>query len=146
MKTFYIVGSSLFILVALSFFIGSFSFQAPGSKTFPQTASMMVIVLSAIYAVKNLRKSGMFPDDEFQNTRPKSVLLSILITIGYLFLILGIGFFLATPIYLFTLMKTLGIEKKSLFIAVPIGATIIIYLAFVLIFHVPVPTGVVFSR
>jgi hypothetical protein len=145
MKTLYLVGSSIFILLALGFFLGSFSFYDPGSKTFPQAASILVIVLSGIYAARNLRKHQTLPN-EFQNIRPKAVLLTVLTTIGYLFLILGMGFFVATPIYIFVLMRMLGMERKHLLIAVPIGATIIIYLAFVLIFHVPVPTGVLFSR
>lgn len=145
MKSLYIVCSGVFVILALGFFLGSLSFEHPGSKTFPQVTSLLVIVLSGMYAVKNVRKHETL-QSEFQNIRPKAVLYSVLTTIGYLLLILLAGFFIATPVYIFTLMRILGMEKKHLLIAVPLGTTIIIYLAFVLVFHVPVPTGILFSR
>ncbi len=145
MKKISLIGSAIFIILAISFLIGSFSFRDPGSKTFPQAASIMVIILSGIYAVRNIRQQEI-SSAASEDIRPKTVLFTVLTTVGYLFLILGVGFFIATPIYIFGLMKILGMETKRLLIAVPIGATIIIYLAFVLIFHVPVPTGVLFSQ
>lgn len=145
MKTIYLIGSIVFIVLALSFFVGSLSFEQPGSKTFPQATSTLVIILAVIYAVKHLRQPESL-QKEFQDSRPKAVLYTVLSTLGYLLVILGVGFFIATPIYIFVLMRILGIEKKHLLIAVSIGATIIIYLAFVLIFHVPIPTGIVFSQ
>jgi hypothetical protein len=145
MKAIYLIGSSVFIILALCFFIGSFSFESPGAETFPQVSSLSVLLLSVIFAVKNVRKHETL-QGEFKETRPKAVLYTILTTIGYLFLILGVGFFIATPVYLFVLMLILGMKEKHLLIAVPVGATIIIYLAFVLIFHVPVPTGVLFGN
>ena len=135
------------------FFIGTVSLAAEGNDlmnwVFPRLATYFILIVATILAVRvaftELVKRA--PDVISLSAEDRivivDVLVFLLIVLGYLFVMYGLGFWLASFVMLSlaTIYLTLEKTRTNLGIAVivPLGTCIVAYIIFLHVFYVPLP-------
>ncbi|HHY76993.1 MAG TPA: tripartite tricarboxylate transporter TctB family protein, partial [Clostridiales bacterium] len=83
----------------------------PGSRMFPVAISIFAIVLATILLLKTYFKWGKQEELDFTGTKMAMLMAALLI--AYVALIEVVGFYLATPFYLYITMWVLGQRRKK---------------------------------
>ena len=112
----------------------------PGPKAFPIGISLLLLIGAFLEFYKS-RKRTSVPGEKTNGAKTKTVLLLLCAFLIYVILLPWVGFALSTLVMATAMMILLGNSwKQSL--AVSIILITLIYLLFVLLFKVPLPTGV----
>lgn len=144
-----------FLAALLLFFIGSVSLAESGTDlmnwAFPRLATYFILFVAAVLVVRVVfaevaeRAPDIIRMSAEDRTVSLDVILFLLIALGYLLVMYGLGFWLAsflmlslTSIYL-TLDKTR--HSVVLAIVVPLAACVVAYVVFLHVFYVPVPVA-----
>lgn len=145
-KTFNYNYASVILLYvwALIFFIATTSIKNPDSRIFPYFVSGMAIVLSTILLLKTYFKWGK-KEDTFDFSGSRSAVIMVGILLSYITVTAVIGFYIATPFYLYIAMWILGQRNKKVMLMISLLMPILIFLFFDLILGMRIPQGMFFA-
>ena len=127
-------------IVTFSFFIQSFS-MVKDSGLFPRVISGVLIFLNTLYALEIYR--GIDNKKKKKDDIVTSKLVGIIaLSALYVVVVNFLGYVITTLIYLPATMKYLGITNKKVIVLVSVISVVVIYLCFVILLDVPIPTGI----
>lgn len=120
--------------------------------------SLIVLIRAALQYRKDLQEiaaqkaAGTYVempyDDEGTDLKPltKQLLpfIGLLFILAYVLCIQYIGFFVSTAVFMLAFMRFLQMKKWPLMLAIVIGMEAVIYVLFVLVFAVRMPSGLLF--
>jgi putative tricarboxylic transport membrane protein len=139
--------ASLYLYTIAAQYKGHEIYGKLGPGFWPKFILICLMILSALIAVDAFRarkksageKSSEVAKSEGSRIRFFSALILI---IAYFFLLNIVGFVLLTPFFLIAFMVLLGEKSWPWMIALSIGMTVIILLAFTQAMYVPLPRGI----
>ncbi len=141
MKIGNIIFSAIIFLVGLIFFVTSLGF-GPGTSGdvgvgfFPKIVSIFVMALSVIIIFQEIKKNNQ---EILLTNASKKALLVALIMVIYVIVMNFIGFIIATPIVIATMLYLVGEKDKIKLVAIPVGITALVYVCFVMGLNVRLP-------
>ena len=150
MKKAEIIVSMIFIIFSSVLLNLSRSFPSPkgndvGCSFFPRTLSIFLILLSLLLLFNSIKKdknhSTQDSNDPYALIR---VLIVIILTVAYRYVIDYIGFLILTPFYLIILMLLIKVENIKKSIVLSVSITMFIWLAFYYLLQMPLPNGILF--
>ena len=104
-----------------------------------------LFILVLMFTVSRVReKRG---DDTTQEPAKQGwyrIWATILLTIAYIFICNGIGYWFATVVFVFTLLLILGERNWIVVSVLPVVITLMIYVVFYRFLHIPLPEGKLF--
>ena len=106
--------------------------------TFPSLVSYVIIVISVIDLISELRKAEH--KDRFKDTSLLRVLACVAAMFLYVFLLKKIGFFLDTVLLGALLMWVLGYQRYKILAACAVGIAAVVFGVFYGLLNVPLPT------
>lgn len=130
---------ALIYIWALAFLLWTPKIKDPGSRMFPVAISIFAIVLATILLLKTYFKWGKQEELDFSGSKMAMLMAALLI--AYVALIEAVGFYLATPFYLYITMWVLGQRKKKLMLSISILMPLIVFVFFDLILGMQIPEG-----
>lgn len=147
MKKISIVISCLFILIAVFVFMTARTYPgasngALGPGFFPMVLSGIMVLLSVLLVV-NIRKEKDEPLNLF-NRKNAIVLISIAIITAYVILLNVVGFVIATPLFLFTMMRYFKLTNWKLNACISLLTMGVLYGVFTTFLSVQLPGGILF--
>ena len=112
-----------------------------GPNFFPQVVSVMLFFASITLIVQALRGYSL---KNFETINKKGFIrasVTLACAIGYLFLMQVAGFYLSTAIFLFVMMKFLGLKSYLVTLIVSACVATIVYGIFKVFLKIPLPEG-----
>lgn len=142
------IGLSVIIYAVIaSFFIMTIQLKRD-AQIYPITVMSILFILNTAYLVQcfwKKKKSGMAIINDslqlFEGFQAKQFFYILLTSIIYLFLIETVGFYIATMAYIIAVLVFLKVTYKYILITV-VAFGCLVYGAFTLFLHVPLPTGI----
>lgn len=129
----------LIYIWALAFLLWTPKIKDPGSRMFPVAISIFAIVLATILLLKTYFKWGKQEELDFSGSKMAMLMAALLI--AYVALIEVVGFYLATPFYLYITMWVLGQRRKKIMLSISILMPLLVFLFFDLILGMEIPEG-----
>lgn len=130
---------ALIYIWALAFLLWTPKIKDPGSRMFPVAISIFAIVLATILLLKTYFKWGKQEELDFSGSKMAMLMAALLI--AYVALIEVVGFYLATPFYLYITMWVLGQRRKKIMLSISILMPLLVFLFFDLILGMEIPEG-----
>jgi len=130
---------ALIYVWALAFLILTPKIKDPGSRMFPYFISIMAIVLATVILLKTYFNWSQKEELNFSGSR--SALVMAVLLLVYIGVIEVVGFYLATPFYLYISMWILGQRRKKLMLAISLLMPLGVYLFFDLLLDMRIPEG-----
>lgn len=112
-----------------------------GPSGYPQVVAIMMIILGSTLALGNL--IGGFPKPDFSIENPKGwlkILILLVVTFVYVWLLRSLGFLLLTPFYMGFLLVLFNHRDYKKVVAISLLTTIVLYLLFVKVFMIFLPS------
>lgn len=129
----------LIYTISFLFLLSSSHIKEIGSRRFPVFMSIFAIILATILLLKTRFNWGKYDDPDFSGSGMAMVMAALLV--GYVTFIEAVGFYLATPVYLYITMLILGQKKKILMIIISVSMSVVVYLFFQLLLNMEIPQG-----
>lgn len=129
---------------ALAFLLWAPKIKDPASRMFPVGISVFAIVLATILVFKTKFNWGKNPELDFSGTKTAMYMAALLIS--YVGFIEVVGFYLATPFYLYISMWVLGQRNKKLMLTISLLMALGVYLFFGLLLDMQIPEGMLLPR
>ena len=131
--------------VCAFFYVYSFDLSE-SSKSYPLFTIALLFGLTTLYLVQMILAAKKFgvesgADKVFAGFLPKQFILSIVLTVAYVFLVDVLGFFTATTLFMIASFVYLKVPVLHSVIAL-VSMDLLIYLAFVLFLGVRLPAGI----
>lgn len=131
--------------VCAFFYVYSFDLSE-SSKSYPLFTIALLFGLTTLYLVQMIlaaKKYGVESgaDSVFAGFLPKQFILSVVLTLAYVFLVDVLGFFTATTLFMIASFIYLKVPVLHSVIAL-VSMDLLIYLAFVLFLGVRLPAGI----
>ena len=131
--------------VCAFFYVYSFDLSE-SSKSYPLFTIALLFGLTTLYLVQMIlaaKKHGVESgaDSVFAGFLPKQFILSVVLTLAYVFLVDVLGFFTATTLFMIASFVYLKVPVLHSVIAL-VSMDLLIYLAFVLFLGVRLPAGI----
>ena len=130
---------ALIYIWALAFLLWAPKIKDPASRMFPVGISIFAIILATILLLKNKFNWGKNQELNFTGTKTAMIMAALLIT--YVGVIEVVGYYLATPFYLYICMWVLGQKNKKLMLTISILMSLGVYLFFGLLLDMQIPEG-----
>ncbi len=140
------IGVVVFMYAVCAFFY-AYSFSlSESSKSYPLFTIVLLFALTTLYLVQMIlaaKKYGVESgaDSVFAGFKPKQFILSVVLTLAYVFLVDVLGFFTATTLFMIASFVYLKVPVLHSVIAL-VSMDLLIYLAFVLFLGVRLPAGI----
>ena len=129
-----IIGVSIFLFMQTGKFVED-DFGSPISATFfPRAILVALMACCALLVITSKMPPVSFP-------APKQTAMAALIIVGYVLLIIPVGYFIVTPIFLFILPLSVGYRKWGWLSLLAIGGSVFSYAVFYKVLGVPLPMG-----
>lgn len=133
-------GSAILVYIwALAFLYYISSIKNIESRMFPYIVSILSIVLATLLLLKTYFRWGK--KEKFDLSGSRSVVLMVIILLVYIVATEGIGFYLATPIYLYITMWVLGQKNKKVMLIISLLTPLGVYLFFDLLLSMNIQNG-----
>ncbi len=132
---------AFFYVASLVFIFNTNDFEG-NAANYPRAIAAMVILLTTILVLKELR--GKATASKQEDTVTKKLYISSILSVLYVGLVAVAGYFIATPIFVISMTQLLGFKKLKATIITCIVLELIVYLAFKVALGVPVPSGMLF--
>lgn len=131
--------------VCAFFYVYSFDLSE-SSKSYPIFTIVLLFGLTTLYLIQMIlaaKKYGVESgtDSVFAGFLPKQFILSVVLTLAYVFLVDVLGFFTATTLFMIASFVYLKVPVLHSVIAL-VSMDLLIYLAFVLFLGVRLPAGI----
>ncbi|WP_319477206.1 tripartite tricarboxylate transporter TctB family protein [Marispirochaeta aestuarii] len=143
------------ILFALLFFILAGDFPGArghdvGMAFYPRVLSVLIIVLSFIVIFQGITRKETETESTgtlfyTEDNGVRRVVLLILATLIYPYLLQYAGFLILTPVYLGFLMWVIGAGKLPRILLLSVLTTVLIYVIFQRMLKIPLPTGLFYN-
>lgn len=114
------------------------------ARLFPQIVILLMATLSIIMFAKTLKGEPRTDGEPFVK-RPGNLLITVVGSVGYIFLVSQIGYFTATVLFMPGLALLLGYRNPVVIAVVTIAFLLLIWVVFVVIFKRPLPTEILFG-
>jgi len=114
------------------------------SRLFPYIISILTIVSATLLLLKTYYNWGK-KEDPVNFSGTLSALFMAVLLLVYTVAIATIGFYLATPLYLFISMWILGQKNIKLIFTISLLTPLVVYLFFDLLLKLQIPKGFLFS-
>jgi putative tricarboxylic transport membrane protein len=162
MKKGQIIGNAVILVFFLFLLIDSLKlheirrFGEVGSGFWPILILSMAALMSAFLLLSSILqfRKGKGNEEPEETLSPEElagrkkqrniVILCAVVTLGYLFAMQGIGFALATFLYVLAFILVLGERRKSVLIVSPVVVTALILVVFSKLIAMPLPKGMGF--
>lgn len=132
------------LLLAVEIFLWIYIGEAPyQARYYPRAMLDLSMFLTLLLLVTSLKKHEPHKAEGMKHN--KGVYITILITGLYIALIHLVGFYIATMLYLLSVMLFLEIRNKLVLILVPVLTTLFVYLVFNQVLMVFLPEGLLFG-
>ena len=112
-----------------------------GPNFFPQVVSALLFLASITLIVQALRGNFLKNFETINKDGFIRASVTLAIAIAYLFLMQYIGFYLSTVIFLFAMIKYLGLNNYLLNFIVSLSVGTIVYGIFKVFLKIPLPEG-----
>lgn len=146
MKKGNIVSSIISILVAVFVLYETKDFPSgaqnvPGPAFFPRIIAILIIGLSGLLIVMTyIRKEER--NINFTSKNDLKAYITIAIILVYIVLMNILGFIIATPLFLITMIYYYGMRNYVKNIIISVGVTALIFTIFKILLAVPLPQGI----
>lgn len=132
---------ALIYIWSLAFLLSVPSIKDPQSRLFPIIVSVLAIVLSTVFLLKTKFSRGKKEElPDFTGSGMAIAMTALLL--AYVGIIRVIGFYLATPLYLYATMWVLGQRNKKLMVIISVLMPVGVYLFFRLLLNMRIPEGI----
>lgn len=128
--------ASIFFYYQTTLFIIPETLNITSPALIPRIWVVVLLLLSVILFIKSRKVVAVKADQS-----PKTVLLIIILLIGYLTAMQWVGYYFTTPIFILTTMYVLKYRKASLMMINAFGFVIFSYLIFNKLLHIDLPLG-----
>lgn len=125
---------------ALAFLLWTPKIKDPGSRLFPILISVFAIILATIILAKTYFKWGKIEELDFSGSGLAMLMAAFLVV--YVAAIEVVGFYLATPFYVYATMWKLGQKNKKLMLIISVMMSLMVYLFFDLLLNMEIPEGI----
>jgi putative tricarboxylic transport membrane protein len=127
------------LLLWKSYTIAGFSaLSSPGA--FPMAASAVMVLGALIVVIGNARRRGRLSGEK---VLPGTLVLFTGLVVAYAVALVPLGFLLASFLFLVLGMKLLYHASWARCLAITLGALVVVYVVFRLLFQVVLPEGIV---
>jgi len=116
-----------------------------GPKFFPQALSMMMLLASVALIIQALRGKALKGLEKINKQGFIRAMITLIIAIGYVFLMNFLGFYLSTIIFLFVVMTYLGQKKLWIRILASLLVATAVYCLFQYFLKIPLPEGIFYK-
>ena len=135
------ITAAIIFILSISGYIKAGEYEMGGASSFPKAIFMGSIVLSV--ALFLAAQFDFYKGKEkTENINIKRMGMIIGISILYFVLIDTVGYFIVTPLFLFSLTIILGYRNKKILFLYPLFFSIFLFLVFRLFLNVPLPMGI----
>ena len=134
----------LIYIFALTFLFSTSKIKDADSRIFPYVVSVLAIVLATVFFLQTYFNWGN-KRAQLNFSGTKSALLMGALLLTYIAAIKAVGFYLATPFYLYISMCVLGQKNKKLMLIISLIMPLGSFLFFDLILNMQIPEGSLFS-
>jgi len=108
----------------------------------PRIILIILMILSFLLAVKQFFVKSKKKSNLSKDKNNFILLVTIILSILYLYGINILGFFILTPIFIFLFTYILDYKKHFLNIIFSLSLTTVVYILFIKILYVPLPQGI----
>ena len=142
------------LIASIIVFIGAFylyffrldkiNIMSEGSNALllPKAILILLMVLSFLLSIKQLLSKEVNKKAFTKDKNNQILVVTIILSILYLYGINILGFFILTPIFVYILTYVLDYKKKHLNILFAISLTLVVYILFIKVLYVPLPQGI----
>ena len=125
------------------FKMGTMKIMSEGSNSLllPKIILVLLMFFSVILGIKSLLENDI-KKSLTKSKNKKKLIMTIGLAIIYLWGINIVGFFILTPIFIFAFSDLLGYKNHKISITFSIALTVIVYILFIKVLYVPLPTGI----
>lgn len=152
MKNEKVIGSVVFLIISGLFFVLTLDFPTVaatadvGPSFMPRIYSFFLALLAIILLIQGIRENIKKEKDSVTTYENIGlVLIIMLLTTVYVFLIPYLGFYLVSLVFIILFLLISRVKKISSIILVSIFTNVFIYVFFERLLHVPIPMGMLFS-
>lgn len=133
---------ALIYIWAGAFLLWTPKIKDPASRMFPVGISIFAILLATALLIRT--KMGKVENPDFSGTKMAMIMAGLLI--AYVGFIEVVGFYIATPFYLYITMWILGQRNKKLMLTISVLMALGVYLFFGLLLDMQIPEGMLLPR
>lgn len=141
----------LCIIFVFSYYNSS-KHMKPIANNYPKGIIFVLVILFLIFIYREGKawlQNNEFSEEKKINikqwwTEWHKTVFSVIILLGYIFLIPKLGFYLATTLFLITLFVVLGFRRPIKLILLTLVLIMSSYMIFKMLFKLPLPTGLFF--
>lgn len=113
----------------------------PTSRWFPYLIGSLAVVLATVVLIKNIFNLGKKEEPlDFSNSGIAFVMAGLLF--AYVMFIELVGFYIATPFYLYITMWVLGQKSKKIMFAISLLFPLGVYIFFEMLLNMEIPQGI----
>lgn len=131
---------TLIYIWAAAFLLWAPKIKDPASRMFPVGISIFAIILATILLLKTKFNWGKNQELNFSGTKTALIMAAFLII--YVGVIEVVGYYFATPFYLYISMWVLGQKNKKLMLVISLLMSLGAYVFFGLLLDMQIPEGV----
>lgn len=131
---------TLIYIWAAAFLLWAPKIKDPASRMFPVGISIFAIILATILLLKTKFNWGKNQELNFSGTKTALIMAAFLII--YVGVIEVVGYYFATPFYLYISMWVLGQKNKKLMLAISLLMSLGAYVFFGLLLDMQIPEGI----
>jgi putative tricarboxylic transport membrane protein len=138
-----IVSAALLLVLAVTVFVLTLGFPPPGQPNDPGTAAfprMVAVALGVLAVVQLLRPDRREPLPRGSAALRVAGILGLLL--AYALILEALGFVLSTILFLLGALLLAGTRRPLYLIAVPVGASVVLFYVFYELLEVSLPRGV----
>ena len=130
---------TLIYIWAAAFLLWAPKIKDPASRMFPVGISIFAIILATILLLKTKYNWGKNQELNFSGTKTAMIMAAFLII--YVGVIEVVGYYFATPFYLYISMWVLGQKNKKLMLVISLLMSLGAYVFFGLLLDMQIPEG-----
>lgn len=131
---------TLIYIWAAAFLLWAPKIKDPASRMFPVGISIFAIILATILLLKTKFNWGKNQELNFSGTKTALIMAAFLII--YVGVIEVVGYYFATPFYLYISMWVLGQKNKKLMLVISLLMSLGAYVFFGLLLDMQIPEGI----
>jgi len=131
----------LLYIWAFVFLIVTPQIKGDGARLFPYIVCILTFVLATVLLIKSYLKQDEKKED-FDFSGTSSAFYMAIILLGYIIATTVLGFYLATPFYLYIAMWVLGQRKKKLMAIISLLTPLGVFMVFDYILGMRIPEGI----
>ena len=141
-----VISSIVVFAFSLTAFLMAANFGG-GSELFPRGLAVIMMVAAALMFLRAVALPKLAPDPVANMERSDigRTAVCVALTLGYVALIVPIGFAAASILFIATISYAMGMRRHLVIWLTAFGFVGVLYFLFVEVFYTPLPKGLIFS-